>query len=125
MQPPYGFTESMNPTWLPQPSDWAELTVSAEQGQPRSTLSLYSRSLKLRAQFTGDAKFIESGDSTVMIFHRDQGIYCVINTGKSEYLLPDVLRTAEVLLDSESVETSGDKTEVLPPDCARWFRILI
>ncbi len=123
-QPPYGFTESTHPTWLPQPSGWAELTVSAEQGQPRSTLSLYSRSLKLRTQFTGAAKFIESGDPTVMIFHRDHGIYCAINTGEREYVLPEFLGTAEVLLDSENVKASGDKTEVLPPDCARWFHIL-
>ncbi len=122
-QAPYGFTDSMNPTWLPQPSDWAELTVSAEQDQPRSTLSLYSHSLQLRAQFSGAVGFIESGDPAVMIYHRDEGIVIAVNTGAGEYLLPEFLRAAEVLLDSESVEASGDKTEVLPPDCARWFRI--
>ena len=122
-QPPYGFTESVNPTWLPQPRDWAQLTVSSQQDQPSSTLSLYSQSLKLRAGFTGAASFMESGDSAVMIFHRDQGIYCVINTGNNEYLLPEFLQTAEVLLDSESVRALGDKTDVLPPDCARWFRV--
>jgi hypothetical protein len=97
--------------------------VSSQQDQPSSTLSLYSQSLKLRAGFTGAASFMESGDSAVMIFHRDQGIYCVINTGNNEYLLPEFLQTAEVLLDSESVRALGDKTDVLPPDCARWFRV--
>ena len=122
-QPPYGFTESAHSTWLPQPDDWSELTVRSEQDQPSSTLSLYSNSLKLRAQFSGTTHFIQSEDPNVMIFRREHGIYVAVNTGTSEYVLPDFLQTGEVILDSETVQASGDKTEVLPPDCARWFRV--
>lgn len=73
--------------------------------------------------FTGSVTFVESGDSDTMIFHRAQGIYIVVNTGNIEYLLPEFLHAAEVLLDSETVIASGDNTEVLPPDRARWFRV--
>jgi len=123
-QSPYGFTDSSNQTWLPQPRDWSELTVEWEQRQPTSTLSLYEKSLKLRAHFTGAVSFVESSNPDVMIFHRDNGIYIAVNTGSGEYLLPEFLLEAEVLLDSETVNASGDKTSVLSPDCARWFRII-
>ena len=34
--------------WLPQPADWAALTVAAQRGDPASTLSLYRAALHLR-----------------------------------------------------------------------------
>ncbi len=124
IEPPYGFTESGVHTWLPQPNDWAELTVEFEQNQPDSTLKLYERSLKLRTKFTGEVSFVEFADPDVMIFARENGIHIAVNTGSGECLLPDFLHEAEVLLDSETVNASGDKTGVLPPDCARWFRVI-
>ena len=48
--PPYGFSPagSAAEPWLPQPADWAGMTVSAEQESPSSMLSLYRQGLGLR-----------------------------------------------------------------------------
>ena len=42
VRPPYGFGTTA-PTWLPQPDDWAEFTVQAQDSDPSSTLTLYRR----------------------------------------------------------------------------------
>ena len=40
--PPYGFSPAgAEPTWLPQPADWAGLTVEAQAADPGSMLALY------------------------------------------------------------------------------------
>jgi alpha-glucosidase len=122
--PPYGFTEPGCSTWLPQPDNWSDLSVESEQGKSTSTLNLYESSLRIRAHFSGDVEFIPSGRLDVLIFTRDNGIHIAVNTGSADYQLPDFLRAAEVLLDSEMVNTLGDKTQVLPPNCARWFRVV-
>jgi alpha-glucosidase len=120
---PYGFTESESATWLPQPDHWSQLSVEAEDFDAASTLNLYRASLDQREQFRGEVRFIDSGDSEVMIFARDNGIHMAVNTGLEAYSLPEFLLEAEIMLDSEVVKILGDKTEVLPPNCARWFRV--
>jgi alpha-glucosidase len=45
--PPFGFG-SEDGTWLPQPADWADLTVAHELGDPSSTLEMYRRALRIR-----------------------------------------------------------------------------
>jgi alpha-glucosidase len=123
-KPPYGFTRSSDPTWLPQPGNWSDLSVESEQGVSTSTLKLYEFSLSIRTDFSGNVEFIESGDPDVMLFKRDNGIHVAANTGGADYQLPEFLQVAEVILDSEMVKELGDKTEVLPPNCARWFRVI-
>jgi alpha-glucosidase len=44
---PYGFSTEPE-TWLPMPSDWAGLTVQAQEDDPDSMLALYRRVLALR-----------------------------------------------------------------------------
>lgn len=47
--PPFGFSEAEQ-TWLPQPADWARLTVERQEHDPESMLSLYRELLRLRRE---------------------------------------------------------------------------
>ncbi|MFD3873549.1 alpha-amylase family glycosyl hydrolase [Streptomyces sp. NPDC058623] len=50
-EPPYGFGGAGS--WLPQPGDWAGLSVAAQTGDPHSTLELYRAALELRRAMPG------------------------------------------------------------------------
>ena len=51
-RPPFGFSTTPD-TWLPMPTEWAPLTVAAQDGDPGSMLSLYRTALALRAVLPG------------------------------------------------------------------------
>ena len=48
---PYGFGDGGS--WLPQPAEWAGLSVEAQTGDPASTLELYRAALELRRAMPG------------------------------------------------------------------------
>ncbi len=103
--------------WLPQPADWAELSVAVQQGDPKSTLSLYCAALQLRktepALTTDQFEWFPSTEG-VLAFRRGGSFACVVNLGtESVPLLP-----GEVLLASGPL-TDGS----LPPDTAAWLRL--
>ncbi|MGW7344915.1 glycoside hydrolase family 13 protein [Streptomyces sp. NPDC054854] len=50
-EPPYGF--GGGGSWLPQPADWAGLSVAAQTGDPHSTLELYRAAVELRRAMPG------------------------------------------------------------------------
>jgi alpha-glucosidase len=117
--PPYAFTESEKPTWLPQPIGWGSVTVEAEDADPTSTLNLYRTLVRDRKKLSGAVTFIDSGDSNVMIFARNEGFHCIINTGMNPYQLSNRFPRCEVMVSSDM--QLGDKNKVLPPNCAVWF----
>jgi alpha-glucosidase len=109
--PPYGFGGL--PTWLPQPDDWAELTVQAQDGEPGSTLNLYRRALQLRREFTAAAfELALPGRAGLLAFTRG-ALTVVLNTGAQPVPLP----VGDVLLASGPVADG-----CLPPDTAAWIR---
>jgi alpha-glucosidase len=119
--PTYGFSPPhSDPTWLPQPSAWAELSVQAQQDDPSSTLSFYRRVLETRRRLVGGlgtgVEFLDS-EPEVLAFRRDPDLVCVVNCGPT---VADVSRYGELVV------TSGDAEEVargsLRPDTAAWFR---
>jgi alpha-glucosidase len=123
--PPYGFssTDSIgdksttaNP-WLPQPLDWAALTVDAQRSDPESMLTLYTDMLHIRREFEslrdGDFSWIDSADGLLM-FARGADFVCVTNFSTHPIPLP---AHTTVLLTSASV--SGG---VLPPDSTAWLK---
>ena len=116
-EPPYGFSPdgSTAAPWLPQPGDWAALTVEAESGDPGSMLELYRSALQLRRKHPalGDGRlaWLDLGPG-VLGFTRDPGFSCLVNTGTEVVDLPAGWR---VLL------TSGDAGRVLAPDTAAWL----
>ncbi|MGX6601579.1 glycoside hydrolase family 13 protein [Micromonosporaceae bacterium Da 78-11] len=105
--------------WLPQPADWAALTVAAQTGDPASMLSLYRSALAIRRAEPG------LGDGTmtwldspaeVLAFARPGGFVCLVNLAEEPVDLPP--HTAVLLA---SAELSAGR---LAPEAAVWLRTL-
>lgn len=116
--PPFGFSDAAD-TWLPMPSEWAPLTVQAQDADPDSTLSLYRRAISLRhdrGEFANQTvEFVDLGPDVVAFRSgaESSAVLCVLNAGTTPLPLP----TGELLLASAPV-TDG----VLPAESAAWLR---
>lgn len=115
--PGFGFTTSS--PWLPMPYDWADLSVEAEDGDPRSSLSLYRAALALRrgseALRGGSFAWRESPPGT-LVFERkvaDEAVVCGINLGDDPLELP----AGELLLAS-----GPGRDGQLATDSGAWLR---
>lgn len=101
--------------WLPQPAQWADLSVEAQQDDPTSTLNLYRRALRLRTSLPelrdGDFAWVEGAG---FAFRRGEDIECRVNFDAAPVALP---QDAEVLVASD-VLVDG----MLPTDTAVWIR---
>lgn len=111
---PYGFGGT---PWLPQPDDWATLTVDAQDADPSSTLNLYRAAIALRTQiadFAGsDLEWLELG-ADVLAFRRGDGTVSITNLGAVPVPLP---AHHEVLLASAPLDGA------LPPDSTAWLAL--
>lgn len=117
-EPPYGFSPAAAPAtpWLPQPRDWAGLTVEAQAADPGSTLSLHRDALRLRHEVPG--LLIEQfgwRDSAagVLDFERGPAFRCVVNVSGGPLALEDGW---QVLLASTALDDGR-----LPHDAAAWL----
>ncbi|WP_199429496.1 glycoside hydrolase family 13 protein [Qaidamihabitans albus] len=116
-EPPFGFGAS---SWLPQPADWARLTVAAQRPDPESTLSLYRAALRLRRELpAAPLRWAETGPD-VLAFHRGTGFTCTVNFGSAPVTMP---RPGRLLLTSTARSEFGGtgRTVTLPPDSAAWW----
>jgi alpha-glucosidase len=99
-------------TWLPQPPEFAALSVALQDGDAGSTLTLYRTALQLRREllvFEAGFELIDLG-ADVLAFRRGRFL-CVANMGDEPVPLPDgtlVLASAP-LLDGQ-----------IPPDTTVW-----
>jgi len=117
---PYGFSIGRNgaapPTWLPQPDDWADLTVAHQSSDPTSMLHLYRDVLARRRMEPslgdGPLRWLDT-DGDVLAFARGD-VICVVNLGCDSAPLP---AHSDVLLTSGPL--SGGR---LPADTAAWLR---
>ena len=109
--PSFGFGE--DGSWLPQPEDWAELSVESQEGVEDSTLELYRRAIRIRNErLRGDQDLVWIENSPkVMAFRRTDGLMCLVNFGSSPVALPE----GEVLLSSGPL-----KSGLVPSDTAVW-----
>ncbi|MFD6229911.1 alpha-amylase family glycosyl hydrolase [Streptomyces sp. NPDC060232] len=125
-EPPYGFGPAGS--WLPQPPEWAGLSVAAQTGDPHSTLELYRAALELRRAMPGlgaaeagpspeprGVRWLPSPDG-VLLFTRP-GFACTLNTRPEPVELPAPGRP---VLSSAPVDTDG-RTVRLPPDSCTWW----
>jgi alpha-glucosidase len=118
---PLGFSPAGTATapWLPQPADWAHLTVEAQQSDPASMLRLYRDVLAIRRAEPdlgdGPMDWIETDDDDVLAFARGPRFACVANLGENPVDLP---AHAGVLLASGALTDSR-----LPGDTAVWLRL--
>jgi alpha-glucosidase len=116
---PFGFSPEGTTTapWLPQPADWAALTVAAEDDDPGSMLALYRAALRLRRDLPalgdGTLRWLDAPEGA-LAFARDPGFACVVNVSADEVRLPE---GARVLLASAPLTGNG----TLGPDTAVWL----
>jgi alpha-glucosidase len=123
-EPPYGFTPegASSAPWLPQPADWADLTVEAEAGNSGSMLSLYRTALSIRrshpALGDGELTWLDGDgfdrESGVLAFSRGLGFVSVTNLSGAPVVLPSYTR---LLLASTPLEDG-----LLPSDSTAWLR---
>ncbi len=112
--PPFGFSATES-TWLPIPGSWRELTVEAQDADPRSMLSLYRTALRLRATsaaFAGESLQWLHAPEGCLAFRRPGGLVCLVNLSGEPVDLPE----GRVLLASTD---TADGT--LPADAAVWL----
>ncbi|HSD80946.1 MAG TPA: alpha-amylase family glycosyl hydrolase, partial [Solirubrobacteraceae bacterium] len=112
--PPFGFTRRDVRPWLPQPSDWRDLTAEAQSGRADAMLELYRAALRLRrAHLAGHDAPLEwvPAPDDVLAFERG-ALRCVVNFSAQPYRL-----RGEVLIASDGC---GDGR--LPVDAAAWIR---
>tara|TARA_R110002020_G_scaffold14731_32_gene52459 strand:- start:1043 stop:2434 length:1392 start_codon:yes stop_codon:yes gene_type:complete len=100
--PSFGFNSS-GASWLPQPTQWAELARDVQRDQPDSTLSLYRRALAERrahAVGTGELEWLDGYGDDVVAF-RNGDITVIANVGATPVQLP---AGATVVLASAPLE---------------------
>ena len=111
---PYDFGPGSGQPWIPQPSDWADLTVEAQAADPSSTMAFYQEALRIRRDFAWSAgeqvELLDLG-TDVLAFRRGP-LTVVLNCGDTAVELPE----GELLLASGAVDGT------LPPDTAAWLR---
>jgi len=118
-EPFYGF--STGTPWLPQPTDWAELSVEAQEADPASTLATYRRALAARRESPvlgdGELVWLESGQPDVLAMERpgDAPVLVLLNAGEADRVLE---YAGEILVESGGVHRDG--ALVLPPDSCVW-----
>jgi alpha-glucosidase len=114
--PPFGFSSDAAAAWLPQPAEWAALTVQAQEADPASMLWLYRQALRIRkrepALGDGSLTWLRS-DPTALVFRRGDDFVNVTNLGAEPVPLPDHDR---ILLASAPL-IGG----MLPPDSTAWL----
>jgi alpha-glucosidase len=117
---PYGFSPARATAepWLPQPSDWAALTVEAQAGDLDSMLELYRTALRIRREHPalgdGTMTWLDAPEG-ILAFSREPGLTCVVNLSAEPYELP---AHSQLLLSSGPLEDG-----VLRPDQAVWLAV--
>jgi len=117
--PPFGFSANgaAADPWLPQPARWASLTVGAQASDPKSMLSLYRRSLAIRAadpDLRGESFTWLPTRDTALAFRRGARFLSITNFGPGTIDGPP---EAELLLASVELVDGA-----LPPDATGWWR---
>ncbi|MCW2764518.1 MAG: malL [Nocardioides sp.] len=111
---PYDFGPGAAQPWLPQPDDWAPLTVAAQAEHPDSVLTFYRAALAARRKFAtpagDDVELLDLG-ADVLAFRRG-GLTVVLNCAAAPTALPD----GEILI------ASGPVAGELPGNTAVWLR---
>jgi alpha-glucosidase len=112
-RPPYGFGPGSEQPWIPQPLDWARLTVEAQQADPESTLAFYRRALVARREYAvGSGHEVTVDVSGDVLTLRRGPLTLLLNCGESSAPMPA----------GELVIASGPVDGRVPPDTAVWVR---
>ncbi|MFJ4190313.1 glycoside hydrolase family 13 protein [Kitasatospora sp. NPDC089509] len=120
---PYGFGPvAGGPSWLPQPAEWAGLSVEAQTGDPSSTLELYRSALAVRRAQPdlGAGTEVEwlDGPEGTLAFRRGSFV-CTVNTTSEPVR---IAAPGRLLLASADLVVEGGET-VLAPDTTGWWAV--
>jgi alpha-glucosidase len=122
-RPPYGFSTASASTWLPQPDNWAELTVDNEARDPSSALRQYADMLRLRHAHPGlleqDTCDLDESSGDVLVVRRGAGLRCVINFSDAPIDSPVAGR---ILVASDPTVKAHETTVTLPPSTGAWLQ---
>ncbi len=112
-RPPFAFGPGNGQPWIPQPAEWAELTVAAQQADPDSTLAFYRKALAARRKHAADAgdEVMVEVEADALTVRRGE-LTVVLNCGATPVPMPP----GELLIASAAVDGS------VPPDTAVWVR---
>lgn len=109
--PSLGF--GSNGSWLPQPRDWGDLSVEAQDSVAGSTLELYREVIGVRSEQMAEVESFEWVEDGEAVLSFDRGaIRVMVNFGPGRVSIPD----GEVLVFSDEIDGG------LPPDSAVWIR---
>ena len=130
--PSYGFGPG-SASWLPQPADWAGVSVAAETDVASSTLELYRSALRIRraepALGEGPLAWLDDSDE-VLAMRRSAAdgadVIAVINLGATSATLPAAWGTDLLIASSDDVAVlavdEGVEGLVIGPETALWLR---
>ncbi|MEI2811871.1 MAG: glycoside hydrolase family 13 protein [Nocardioides sp.] len=124
-EPPYDFGPGVGQPWLPQPSDWAGLTVAAQAADPASTFSFYRAALRLRRLLPAEGIVMATSDPAGVLSYTRGDVRVVLNTGTVPVPLPagDVLIASGPISQSGLSQSGSSQSGLsLPPDTAVWLR---
>ncbi|MEU3497119.1 glycoside hydrolase family 13 protein [Kitasatospora cineracea] len=124
---PYGFGPNAGgPSWLPQPAEWAGLSVEVQTGDPTSTLELYRSALAVRraqpALGAGTGVEWLPAPEGVLAFRRESpegSFVCTVNTTGETVRIP---APGRMLLSSAEAVAAADEVE-LPADSTAWWAV--
>ena len=122
-RPGFGFSPT-GASWLPQPESFGRYAADVQEGDPSSTLELYRRALRLRAELglgAGELVAWEGAGEELLAFRlrgsvgvgAGTDVVVVTNFGAQPAALP----AGEVLLSSGPLTTDGR----LPTDVTVWL----
>jgi alpha-glucosidase len=120
---PYGFGPvAGGPSWLPQPAEWAALSVEAQTGDPTSTLELYRSALAVRRAQPDlgagtEVEWLDAPEGT-LAFRRGSFVCTVNTTGEPVR----IAAPGRLLLASTELVADGGET-VLAPDSTGWWAV--
>ena len=118
-KPSYGFGPGAA-SWLPQPPQWRELSVTRQSERSASMLHLYRGALEARRRHAGfrseSLQWIDA-EPGMLAFRRSERLTCLVNASELTLPVPNEVRGAEVILASIPLRD----LERLPPACAVWL----
>lgn len=126
----YGFNDG-DKSWLPQPKEWAELSVAAQTGKPDSTLELTRKALHIRKAYDafGDGTMLWRDDlaqqmtenpADLLVWERPgkagPSVFVAMNFGSTSITLP---ANATVLVASSEIQNGN----VLADNSTAYFTL--
>ncbi len=115
-EPPFDF--GPDGAWLPQPPEWAQLTVARQEADPTSMLTLYRTALRLRTSVRSSdrLRWVDAAEN-VLAFRRGRDFACVVNVGDGPAEVPAELASGnDIVLASGHLADGG-----LPGATAVWL----